>query len=54
MPKSEVLEGDALAVLQTLPAGSFHCCATSPPYWGLREYGTGTGWVATRSATTLR
>jgi site-specific DNA-methyltransferase (cytosine-N4-specific) len=31
--------GDALAVLQTLPAGSVDCVVTSPPYWGLRDYG---------------
>lgn len=32
--------GDALTVLKTLPAESVHCCVTSPPYWGLRDYGT--------------
>ena len=32
--------GDALAVLQTLPAESVQCVVTSPPYWGLRDYGT--------------
>lgn len=31
--------GDALAVLRELPAESAHCCVTSPPYWGLRDYG---------------
>jgi len=31
--------GDALTVLQTLPAGSVQTCITSPPYWGLRDYG---------------
>lgn len=35
----EVLQGDALAVLRTLPSESVHCCVTSPPYWGLRDYG---------------
>ncbi len=34
-----MLEGDALTVLKTLPADSFHACVTSPPYWGLRDYG---------------
>jgi DNA modification methylase len=35
--------GDALATLRELPAGSVHCCVTSPPYWGLRSYcGEGT------------
>jgi DNA modification methylase len=31
--------GDALQVLRGLPADSIHCCVTSPPYWGLRDYG---------------
>jgi DNA modification methylase len=35
-----VIQGDALSVLRTLPAESAHCCVTSPPYWGLRDYGT--------------
>jgi len=34
--------GDALEVLRTLPDESVQCCCTSPPYWGLRDYGTGT------------
>jgi DNA modification methylase len=34
-----ILEGDALAVLQTLPDETFHCVISSPPYWGLRDYG---------------
>ncbi|MHB9131151.1 MAG: DNA-methyltransferase [Armatimonadota bacterium] len=35
----ELLEGDCLTVLPTLPAESVHCVITSPPYWGLRDYG---------------
>lgn len=31
--------GDALDVLRTLGAGSVDCCVTSPPYFGLRDYG---------------
>jgi hypothetical protein len=31
--------GDCREVLSTLPAESVHCCVTSPPYWGLRDYG---------------
>lgn len=31
--------GDCLEVLRTLPDESVHCCVTSPPYWGLRDYG---------------
>lgn len=37
--------GDAAAVLAQLPGGSVHCGVTSPPYWGLRDYGTGR-WVS--------
>ena len=35
----ELLQGDCLEVLRTLPDESVHCCVTSPPYWGLRDYG---------------
>ena len=31
--------GDALAVLRELPDASVDCCVTSPPYFGLRDYG---------------
>jgi DNA modification methylase len=33
--------GPVLNVLAGLPAGSVHCVVTSPPYWGLRDYGPG-------------
>lgn len=32
--------GDALDVLRRLPDGLARTCVTSPPYWGLRDYGT--------------
>lgn len=35
-----ILPGDCREVLATLPAASVHCCVTSPPYYGLRDYGT--------------
>ena len=35
-----ILEGDALAELKTLPDCSVQTCVTSPPYFGLRDYGT--------------
>ena len=35
-----ILVGDALDGLKTLPDASVQCCVTSPPYWGLRDYGT--------------
>jgi DNA modification methylase len=31
--------GDCRDVLASLPAESVHCVVTSPPYWGLRDYG---------------
>jgi len=34
-----IYHGDALTVLRSLPADSVQCCVTSPPYWGLRDYG---------------
>lgn len=34
-----VLEGDALASLRGMPDGCVRCCVTSPPYYGLRDYG---------------
>lgn len=31
--------GDVVEVLRELPERSVHCVVTSPPYWGLRDYG---------------
>jgi DNA modification methylase len=36
-----IIPGDALKMLQTLPAASVYCCVTSPPYYRLRDYGVG-------------
>ena len=36
---SLILEGDALNALRLLPSNSIQCVVTSPPYWGLRDYG---------------
>jgi DNA modification methylase len=36
----EIHCGDCCDILPTLEAGSVQCCVTSPPYWGLRDYGT--------------
>jgi len=30
---------DVLETLREIPDESVHCCVTSPPYWGLRDYG---------------
>lgn len=38
----QLYHGDVRKVLDRLPAGSARTCVTSPPYWGLRDYGTGT------------
>ncbi len=35
----EIKQGDAIEVLKTMPAQSVNTCVTSPPYWGLRDYG---------------
>ncbi|GAB3677393.1 DNA-methyltransferase [Saccharopolyspora tripterygii] len=32
--------GDALQVMASLPSSSVDCVVTSPPHWGLRDYGT--------------
>ena len=34
-----VLVGHVLDRLRELPDESVHCCVTSPPYYGLRDYG---------------
>lgn len=36
----QILQGDCRAILPTLPAESVDCIVTSPPYFGLRDYGT--------------
>ena len=36
---STIINGDWLDKLKTLDAESVQCCVTSPPYWGLRDYG---------------
>ena len=39
MELNKIYKGDVLDVLKTLPDGSVDVCITSPPYWGLRDYG---------------
>ncbi len=41
---TRILTGDVLDILKTLPDNSVDTCITSPPYYGLRDYGTGQ-WV---------
>ena len=40
--RPEVIQGDVREVLKTLDDESVQCVVTSPPYWGLRDYGTAT------------
>lgn len=39
MELDTILCGDSLNMLKALPESSVHCCVTSPPYYGLRDYG---------------
>lgn len=43
-----IIQGDCLTVLPTLPTESVHCVVTSPPYWRVRDYGHADqmGWEA--------
>ena len=37
--KIQILQGDCTETLQKLDDKSINTCITSPPYWGLRDYG---------------
>jgi len=39
MSNFQVLQGDCIEMMRTLPDNSINCCVTSPPYFGLRDYG---------------
>jgi DNA modification methylase len=39
MSEAKILVGDVRKSLRGLPDGSVRCVVTSPPYWGLRDYG---------------
>jgi DNA modification methylase len=39
MTSQRIIAGDCIEGMRTLPDASVHCCVTSPPYWGLRNYG---------------
>jgi DNA modification methylase len=39
-PWLTVYAGDCRVVMAEMPEQSVHCVVTSPPYWGLRDYGT--------------
>jgi len=35
----KIIQGDCREILKQMPEESVQCCITSPPYWGLRDYG---------------
>lgn len=35
----QIVSGDVREKLALLPDETVHCCVTSPPYWGMRDYG---------------
>ena len=37
--RTNILNGDVRYILPNLPDNYFDCVVTSPPYWGLRDYG---------------
>lgn len=39
---NQIIQGDVLDCLKNIPDESVQCVVTSPPYWGLRDYGTAT------------
>jgi len=50
-----IYAGDVREVLPTLPDESVHCVVTSPPYWGLRDYGIPPSiWPVQRSQGVVR
>lgn len=36
---TQIIQGDCRTSLAQIPGASVNCCVTSPPYWGLRDYG---------------
>jgi DNA modification methylase len=40
METNRIICGDNCEVMRTMPSESIDCCVTSPPYFGLRDYGT--------------
>lgn len=39
METDTIIHNDCLDALKDMPSESVHCCVTSPPYYGLRDYG---------------
>lgn len=38
--KNQIIHGNTMKVIHSLPDKSYTSCITSPPYWGIRDYGT--------------
>ena len=45
LPIDKIIQGDTRTIFNTLPDNSINTIATSPPYWGLRDYGKQTNTV---------
>ena len=41
---NKILQGDVIERLKDINDNTIQCVVTSPPYWGLRDYGTAT-WI---------
>ena len=52
MTLATLYTGDPRTILPTLPERSVRCCVTSPPYFGLRDYGTGDAQIGLESSPT--
>ena len=39
MSDVQIITGDCIESMRAMPADSVHTCVTSPPYFGLRDYG---------------
>lgn len=39
LPVNKIIQGDWIGGMSQIPDKSVHCCVTSPPYWGQRDYG---------------
>ena len=44
----KIIQGNCIDKLKDLDDKSVQCVVTSPPYWGLRDYGTANGKVEMR------
>jgi DNA modification methylase len=37
--KNQIIHGDTTEIVHSLPDNTYSTCITSPPYWGIRDYG---------------